>query len=202
MQTDCFCRYQKNCMSCTKHRSCQCYGHAAPARQNLEEVKFLKSACSAAQINDLKRLAKLLAKTPGSINDDGVAGSPNLNLLCATLRKGRETICKTTTCLQSLAYILTLSMLAAQVRVAILHSTMQHEQGTKMQSPCSSTQAQQPHYSANSVAPQTELLAEHRSTGRTSLHAGADVNMATRAGRATPLHRAAYMGHIVIANCL
>ena len=32
--------------------------------------------------------------------------------------------------------------------------------------------------------------------------AGADVNMATRAGKATPLHRAAYMGHTIVADVL
>ena len=51
-------------------------------------------------------------------------------------------MCKTSACLQSLAYISTPGVLAMQVRVAILHSTMQHEQGTEMQSSCSSMQAQ------------------------------------------------------------
>ena len=51
-------------------------------------------------------------------------------------------MCKTATCLQSLAYISTPGVLAMQVRVAILHFTMQHEQGTEMQSSCSSMQAQ------------------------------------------------------------
>ena len=141
-------------MSCTKHRSCQCHGRAAPASQSLEEVRFLKSACSAAQRNDLKRLAKLLKTMPGSINDDGVAGSPNFSLLCATFKGGCKTMCKSSTCLESLAYVLTLGMLAVQVRVAILHFTMQHEQGTKMQSPCSLMQALLAPYSASSVASQ------------------------------------------------
>ena len=35
-----------------------------------------------------------------------------------------------------------MGVLAVQVRVAILHFTMQHEQGTEMQSSCSSMQAQ------------------------------------------------------------
>ena len=140
-------------MSCREHKTCQCHGRVAPASQNLEEVRFLKSACSAAQRNDLKRLAKLLETMPGSINDDGVAGSPNFILLCATLEGECGTMCKSTTCLESLTYVLTLGMLAVQVRVAIPHFTMQHEQGTKMQSPCSLMQALSPHYSASSVAP-------------------------------------------------
>lgn len=34
------------------------------------------------------------------------------------------------------------------------------------------------------------------------LQAGADMNTRTRAGKATPLHRAAYMGHSAIAKAL
>lgn len=56
------------------HRGCQCHTRAAPATQNLEEIGFLKSACSAAQKGDVQRLADLLAKHPGSVGDDGVSG--------------------------------------------------------------------------------------------------------------------------------
>ncbi|CAK0754809.1 hypothetical protein CVIRNUC_002326 [Coccomyxa viridis] len=81
-------------------------------------------------MNDLKRLAKLLAKSPGSIDDDGIAGQSGYTPL---------------------------------------------------------------HYAAR---------AGHRDAVIMLLNAGADVNMATRAGRATPLHRAAYMGHTVVADVL
>jgi len=42
--------------------------------QNIEELRFLKSACSAAHKGDVKRLAELIAKHPECISDDGVAG--------------------------------------------------------------------------------------------------------------------------------
>lgn len=34
------------------------------------------------------------------------------------------------------------------------------------------------------------------------VQAGANVNMTTSAGKATPLHRAAYMGHSAVAEAL
>jgi len=42
--------------------------------QNIEELRFLQSACSAAHKGDDKRLAELIAKHPECISDDGVAG--------------------------------------------------------------------------------------------------------------------------------
>ena len=62
-------------MDCHGHRKCSYHAKAAPASQNLDELRFLKSACSAAQRGDVKRLATILAKSPESVNDDGVAGT-------------------------------------------------------------------------------------------------------------------------------
>lgn len=185
-------------MSCMERRNCQCHGHAAPASQNLEEVRFLRSACSAAQMNDLKRLAKLLAKSPGSIDDDGIAGSSNFNRMCAALKGGTESVCKTATCPQSLAY--GRAGCAGQSGYTPLHYAARagHRDAVIML------------LNAGTVTTLLSTLScdPNTSAGRTwqlrkeSMHAGADVNMATRAGRATPLHRAAYMGHTVVADVL
>ena len=185
-------------MSCMERRNCQCHGHAAPASQNLEEVRFLRSACSAAQMNDLKRLAKLLAKSPGSIDDDGIAGSSNFNRMCAALKGGTESVCKTATCPQSLAY--GRAGCAGQSGYTPLHYAARagHQDAVTMLLDAGTVTTL---LSQFTCAP-TDLLAELHSPGRTSVHAGADVNMATRAGKATSLHRAAYMGHTVIANVL
>ena len=56
------------------HRTCNCQTKAVPASQTLEELDFLRSACSAAQKGDVQRLADLLVKRPASLVDDGVSG--------------------------------------------------------------------------------------------------------------------------------
>lgn len=61
-------------MDLCAHRTCECHTKAAPASQNLEELGFLKSACSAAQKGDVHRLAELLTKHPSAVSDDGTSG--------------------------------------------------------------------------------------------------------------------------------
>ena len=57
-----------------QHGQCSCHKKAQPASQSLEELDFLKSACSAAQKGDTARLKHLLAKHPMLINEDGAGG--------------------------------------------------------------------------------------------------------------------------------
>ncbi len=56
------------------HRHCQCHQQVLPAVQSLDELDFLKSACSAAQKGDVHRLNDLLKRHAESVDDDGVGG--------------------------------------------------------------------------------------------------------------------------------
>ena len=57
-----------------QHSQCSCHRKAQPASQSLEEVDFLKSACSAAQKGDTARLKHLVAKRPSLVDEDGAGG--------------------------------------------------------------------------------------------------------------------------------
>lgn len=56
------------------HSQCQCHRRALPAVQTLDELAFLKSACSAAQKGNVNKLRGLLQRHPHFIDDDGVGG--------------------------------------------------------------------------------------------------------------------------------
>lgn len=91
-----------------------------PYDQPLEEMEFLRSACSAAQRGELDKLTRMLQRKPHLVDGDGVGGNSGYTPLHYASREG-------------------------QVECAAL-----------------------------------------------LLRSGADVNRATAAGGATPLHRAAY----------
>lgn len=55
---------------------CDCCQAAAPAQQNIEELAFLKSACSAAKAGDLDKLRRCIEKQPASVHGDGSGGGP------------------------------------------------------------------------------------------------------------------------------
>ena len=63
-------------VACDSHidGECQCYKNPVPGAQSLEELSFLKSACSAAQQGNLTKLQDILAKRPGAVNSDGIEG--------------------------------------------------------------------------------------------------------------------------------
>ena len=96
-------------------RACECHTSGAPASQNLEELGFLKSACSAAQKGDVQRLAELLVKHPSSVSDDGVSG------------RHRQAWCRRTAI--GIWALLCELLKFVQVRVVTHHCSMQHGQG-------------------------------------------------------------------------
>lgn len=71
------------------HKHCQCHKQVLPASQSLDELDFLKSACSAAQKGDVHRLRHLLGRHAESVDDDGVRGDmshecfPSHHSLCS-----------------------------------------------------------------------------------------------------------------------
>lgn len=70
--------------------SCQCAIHGAPASQTLDELDFLKSACSAAQTGNLERLDKLTAKNSAALFMDGAGGSSGYTPLHYAARAGQD----------------------------------------------------------------------------------------------------------------
>ena len=92
-----------------------------------------------------------------------------------------------------------------QVRVGTHHSTMQHGQGIWKLLQCLSKQVAYPGHREGPISWHVCTLCEGRSMVRQTTfpaQAGADMNIKTRAGKATPLHRAAYMGHSAVAKAL
>ena len=55
--------------------TCQCALHKPPAVQSLDELDFLKSACSAAQTGNLARLERLITAHPEAVHADGAGGT-------------------------------------------------------------------------------------------------------------------------------
>ena len=74
---------------CSHPASCQCASHPAPASQSLDELGFLKSACSAAQSGNLDRLSKLVEAHPDAVHTDGSGGTSGYTPLHYAARAGQ-----------------------------------------------------------------------------------------------------------------
>ncbi|KAK9863513.1 hypothetical protein WJX84_008153 [Apatococcus fuscideae] len=70
--------------------SCRCALHGAPASQSLDELDFLKSACSAAQTGNLERLDRLTASNPAALLTDGSGGNSGYTPLHYAARAGQD----------------------------------------------------------------------------------------------------------------
>ena len=53
---------------------CSCAATATGTEQSLEELDFARSACSAAQVGDTVKLARILKRSPDAVHSDGAAG--------------------------------------------------------------------------------------------------------------------------------
>ena len=116
------------------HLHCQCHKRAPPAVQSLDELDFLKSACSAAQKGNVIKLRSLLQRHPHFVHDDGVGGDTSEALhhwarcsLCARLDFAKS-VCAVS--LQNIQVhgIYKDIVVDKQVTVATLLCTMHQEQ--------------------------------------------------------------------------
>ena len=151
---------------------CQCYKHPVAAVQSLEELDYLKSACAAAQQGNVAKLSSMLDKHPHAVNSDGAEGE-----LSSTERPHWQQTDLNAICRWQRLYPATLCC---------------------KRRACRSNQAA-------AVERQDSLYVSVRSRC-TKLSqadpAGSDPNKRTRAGGATALHRACYMGHSKVAELL
>ena len=60
-----------------------------PYDQPLEEMEFLRSACSAAQRGELDKLTRMLARKPHLVDGDGVGGNSGYTPLHYASREGQ-----------------------------------------------------------------------------------------------------------------
>ena len=74
---------------CRHPASCQCAIHGTPVSQSIDELGFLKSACSAAQSGDLARLDRLITAHPDALHTDGVGGTSGYTPLHYAARAGQ-----------------------------------------------------------------------------------------------------------------
>lgn len=156
---------------------CQCYKQANPAAQSLEELDFLKGACAAAQQGNAPKLQAILDRHPETIRNDNSSGKHS----CSGVKVWQ--------CYRP-------------------HKARSHVVGGSGYTPL--------HYAARGGHAITVKLLLQRGTARNVhaqatgnvgpkaffVQAGAEVSAQTGAGRATPLHRAAYMGHVDVVKLL
>lgn len=55
------------------HRTCKCCSKPAATAQSLDEVSFLRSACTASQFGDTEKLKSLIARNSDVIHTDGTS---------------------------------------------------------------------------------------------------------------------------------
>lgn len=67
---------------------CNCYQASNATSQTLEELDFTRSACSAAQLGQTDKLARILGRNPEAVHSDGAGGSSGYTPLHYAARAG------------------------------------------------------------------------------------------------------------------
>lgn len=71
----------------TQHPAdCDCCAQPTPAGQSIEELDFLRSACTLAQAGNQTRLAAFIDAHPACVNEDGCGGGLLIRLMQAMLK--------------------------------------------------------------------------------------------------------------------
>lgn len=75
---------------CVQHGgdACNCLARPAPAAQSLDELQFIRSACHAAQLGRVDRLARMLQADPAAVHSDGGGGGSGYTPLHYAARAG------------------------------------------------------------------------------------------------------------------
>ena len=69
---------------------CDCCAQPTPAGQSIEELDFLRSACTLAQAGNQPRLAAFIEAHPASVNEDGCGGGLRTRLMQAMLMTSKN----------------------------------------------------------------------------------------------------------------
>lgn len=78
-------------LGCARHDdsdACNCYATPSATAQSLEELDFMRSACSAAQRGQVELLQRLLARNPAAVRSDGAGDSSGYTPLHYAARAG------------------------------------------------------------------------------------------------------------------
>jgi hypothetical protein len=67
---------------------CNCAARPSGLAETLDELSFQRSACSAAQLGQVDKLARILQRNPSAVHSDGGAGSSGYTPLHYAARAG------------------------------------------------------------------------------------------------------------------